>query len=302
MAPRAVHSVFELSDKINFLKDWAVRNGPSGLGSLRRIANTAGVGKETLQSSMRTGRLSAVNEEKLATSFGFSAEWIEWRDRNPHGDRRQDSARAFSEKYQAQRSRGMRLAIKAGLTKARVDRRFANFAFDSAAGPESATENELTLGLSLDFDDRGFQVTPDLRVGLNQVDVELSHNREGASLEAVHLDGVNGNFWGEARGTGKEHIYWVIKMVIGGDPCLAGSRRRNNARDCMCRGFMVGDELRARMTANAHDCFVLTTGKPIAETLAKKRLIDHLAKLEALNGATEAVLGEQTLTIVGATL
>jgi hypothetical protein len=84
----------------------------------------------------------------------------------------------------------------------------------------------------------------------------------------------------------------------GDDLGLAGTRRRNDGKDCLCRNFVAGDELRAVMTARVSDCFVSVSGQPFDDASeAKRRFIDHLAKLSALGGA-EAILGEQAVKVV----
>jgi hypothetical protein len=154
------------------------------------------------------------------------------------------------------------------------------------------------MTLSLSFDRRGWPVFHDLTVRLKEVDVQLKHERGLESIEAFDLDcsdEAEGNFRGRVDGLSP---HWIISVDKGDDLGLAGTRHRNDGKDCLCHNFVVGDELRAVMTARASDCFVSVSGQPFGDASeAKKRFIDHLAKLSALGGA-EAILGEQVVKVL----
>ena len=128
--------------------------------------------------------------------------------------------------------------------------------------------------------------------------MQLKHRRTPESIEAAALacrDEVEGNFCGKVDGLSP---YWIISVVKGDDLGLAGTRRRNDGQDCLCRGFELGDEIIAVMTARVSDCFVPVSAEPFDDASeAKKRFIDHLRKLDALGGA-EVTLGEQILKVV----
>jgi hypothetical protein len=201
----------------------------------------------------------------------------------------------------AKSSSGSCLVIEAGRTKTKVDRRFAEFAFTMAGSFEpSANADGIPMVLSLSFDRRGWPIFHDLTVRLKEVDVQLKHEHERApeSIEAFALacrDHAEGNFAATVDGLSP---FWIVGRAGGDDVGLAGTLRRNDGKDCICRGFKAGDEITALMTARVSDCFVLTSGQPFDETsTAKQRFIDQLCKLDALGGA-EATLGVQILKVV----
>lgn len=297
-----VQPVFELGRKLRGLMDWAASTGHEAC-SVHGIARASGIARGTLNSNIEREQMAPDNQEALATACGFRADWPEWRDpaavRTTPADQRRDSATAFLDRFFAHLAAGRRLTIEAGITKSFVDRRFAEFAFALPGSFEPAADaGGIPLVLSLSFDRRGWPAFPDLTVGLKEVDVQLFHARKPEAIEAVELacrGEAEGNFHGAVEG---HSPYWIISVVAGDDACLAGRRRRNDGRDCECRGFRPGDEIRARMTARVSDCFVRLSGQPFDDASeAKKRFIDHLIKLEALGGA-EATLGEQVLQVV----
>jgi hypothetical protein len=148
-------------------------------------------------------------------------------------------------------------------------------------------------------------VFPDLTVALREVDLQLFCTRDGAEFEILALTcngEAEGNFHGDVKGTGKGtgkgNAYWTIGVADPACNFIAGTRRRNDGQDCICKGFHDGDEIRALMTARKIQRFGTVAGKSL-ETCSpiKKRFIEHLTKLAVLNGA-EATLAEQVLTVV----
>jgi hypothetical protein len=163
----------------------------------------------------------------------------------------------------------------------------------------SSAANEIPLVLSLSFDPRGWPVflDLDLTVWLTEVDLQLIHKRDGASIETFAFDcrdKTEGNFCGEVLGVSR---WWRINLADDSKK-LAGTRRRNDGKDCVCKGFHADDKIEAIMTARVSDCFVTVDGTPLDDdSEAKKRFKEHLLKLAALRGA-EATLAEQILTVV----
>jgi hypothetical protein len=155
--------------------------------------------------------------------------------------------------------------------------------------------------VSLSFDSRGWPVFPDLTVALKEVDLQLFGTRDGAEFEVFSLtcnSPSEGNFCSDVMGTGKGHAYWTMKVGDVSSKFIAGTRRRNDGRDCICRGFCVGDEIRALMSARKIECFGTVAGKSIENsTPIRKRFIEDLIKLSVFNGA-EATLAEQVLMVV----
>jgi hypothetical protein len=164
------------------------------------------------------------------------------------------------------------------------------------ASDTSASAGGIPMCLSLHFHPRGWPVDHDLTVGVREVDVQLidARARGGIEISAFECSEGEGNFTGKTDG---DPPYWTVG-VKGDEPGLAGTRRRNDGRDCICRGFEAGDEIVARMTARLNDCFVQPSGRFfIEESPETQRFLDHLRKLEALGGA-EAILDQQVLEVV----
>jgi hypothetical protein len=303
-----VQDIFELRSKIVGLLNWAKEAGKSGLDSLHALDDRAKADEKakvapysTLQSVMKTGRISVRNQKALANSYGFSIDWREWRDpratRTTVPERRGDSARVFLARFHAHKASGSRPTIDAGPTRIKVDRRFAEFAFGVSGSFEPSTKiSSIPLILSLSFDRRGWPVFHDLTVRLIEVDVQLKHKRAPDSIEALPLtcrDEAEGNFIGTVDGLSP---YWIIR--VKDDVGLAGTRRRNNGQDCICHNFQIGDELVAVMTARVSNCFASTSGLPFDNLSEdKNRFVEHLCKLDALGGA-EVTLGEQILKVI----
>jgi hypothetical protein len=303
-----VQPIFELSKKLRGLMDWAIQSNAGALTSVHAVARTTGINRSTLNSNLANEQLSRANQEALAKAFGYHLDWVEWRDTNaarstPAGQRR-DGADDFLNRFSSHKSSGVRLTIEPGLTKVHVDRRFAEFGFVLSGSFEpSAGTNSVPLALSLSFDRRGWPVFRDLTVGLKEVDLQLFHDRPPVAIEFFPLgvrDDAEGNFQGIVAG---HSPYWIINIVDnaitrGDQAILAGTRRRNDGKDCICHGFQVGDEIRALMTARVSDCFVRVSGQAFDEaSQSKMKFIEHLSKLAALNGA-EAVLAEQIMAVV----
>lgn len=303
-----VQPIFELSKKFRGLMDWAIQWSNHAANSERSISESSGVKRSTLKTNINTGKMSLPNQEAIAKVFGFAVGWPEWRDpdvtRTTAADQRRDTAKAFLERFLTHKSKPARSTIEVGLTNKHVDRRFADFSFAVPGSFEPSSQAEgIPLVLSLSFDRRGWPIllagtTDVLTVGLKGVDLQLFHTGKSARIDAsdiiCHSD-VEGNFRGKVEGLSP---WWVIGTVIGDASWLMGRRLRNDGQDCVARGFHVGDQIRAVMTARVNDCFVRVAGEPFEGTSeAKVRFIEHLSKLSVLNG-TEAVLGEQLLTVV----
>lgn len=298
-----VQPIFELRSKIVGLMKWAQAAGRTRLSTLRGLDEQAHVIRySTLQSSMERESISFRNQKALAKAFGFSVNWREWRDPDtgvrPTGSERTDSAKAFLKRFEAQKLSGARLTIEAGTIRTNIDRRFADFSLGLPGSFESAENKGVPLLLALSFDRRGWPVFPDLTVGLKQVDLQLSYERSGASIDTVAITcdrSGEGNFEASAEGLSP---WWIISVANGGSDCLSGRRRRNDGEDCICNGFRAGDQIRALMTARVSDCFVKVSGQPFEDSSEPKiQFIEHLLKLAALKGA-EAILGEQVLTVI----
>jgi len=252
--------------------------------------------------------MSLTNQEALANAYGFRVDWPEWHDhaaiRTTPADGRRDAAVAFLERFLASKSRGACLTIEASSTEKYVDRRFANFSFNVSGSFEPSPQcNKIPLVLSLSFDRRGWPILLDrsmevLTVGLKQVDLQLYQNSKSAKIVPSDLECHSDNernFRGSLEGLS---TWWVIAVAASDAQWLMGKRLRNDGADCVCEGFRAGDKIRAVMTARVSDCFVKVTGEPFdGASKAKILFIEHLHKLAVLDG-TEAVLGEQTLTVV----
>jgi hypothetical protein len=304
-----VQHIFELSIKIRGLQDWAkaqpIRRAPN---SERAIGDLAGIARSTLKTNIDKEQMSFANQEALAKTFGFKVTWPEWRDpdaiRTTDAKQRRDTAKAFLDRFLMHKSQPSRLTIEAGLTQKYIDRRFADFSFAVSGSFEPSPNTDMIpLVLSLSFDRRGWPVPFEgkhdaLTVGLKEADLQIFHNRESAKVEARAIgchSNAEGNFEGKVEGLAP---WWIINVVTGDEPWLMGKRLRNDGEDCICRGLRIGDTIRAEMTARVNDCFVRVAGEPFEDIgEAKKRFIEHLAKLTVLNGA-EVLLAEQTLTVV----
>jgi hypothetical protein len=308
---RKIEQILELGRKVRILQDWAATAGEDILNSEHAIARSAGIKRSTLKSNIRDGQMSSANQEKLGKVFGFRANWPEWRDpeaiRTIAAGRRRDTAEAFRDRFLASKSKVTCLTIEAGVTEKYLDRRFADFSFAVAGSFDPlAASDQIPLVLSLSFDRRGWPVLLQgtnevLTVGLKQADLQLFPDREsakGAQLTVSEISchsGAEGNFRGNVEGLAP---WWVISVTAGDGLWLMGRRLRNDGQDCVCQGFRAGDKIRAILTARANDCFVKVEGEPFeGVSEAKIRFIEHLHKLAVLKG-TEAVLGEQTLTVI----
>jgi hypothetical protein len=292
MARDDVQTINGLRSKIDGLIGWAREVGRPKLTTIRGLAQECGIEYSTLYSSLGSNRISSVNQGLIAKAFGFQLEWPEWR----------EEAEVFLTKFRSVRLSGERLTVEARLTKTHLDRRMADFAFAVAGSIDEGSESkEICLVAFLSFDNRGWPVFPDLTVALKEVDIQLFGVRDGAEFEVFPLvcnGEPEGNFCSDVMGTGKGHAYWTIKVADPTNKFISGVRRRNSGRDCVCKGFVVGDEIKALMSARKIECFGTVAGKSIENsTNIKKRFIEHLVKLSVLNGA-EATLAEQTLTVV----
>jgi hypothetical protein len=303
---QAIQQVFELKKKLRELQDWAKQADRRELLSERAIANTIGLNRSTLKSNIQNERMSLANQEALADSFGFNVAWPEWHDfeaaRVRPSDRRRDTAAAFLERFLASKSRTVCPTIESGLTEKYLDRRFADFSLSVAGSfvPHSQADG-IPLVLKLSFDRRGWPILLDgevLTVGLKQADIQLFHSRKNAAIEVFDIECLSeaeGNFRGKVEGLSP---WWIVSVNGTNDLWLMGRRLRNDGKDCVFRGFHIGDKVKVQMTARVNDCFVRVPSEAIeGMSTAKTRFIEHLHKLAALNG-TEAVLGEQILTVV----
>jgi hypothetical protein len=305
-----VQDVFQLDLKINGLVAWAKGNGDSKLYSLRALEKSEVIAYSTLQSAMKAQRMSVGDQKALAAAFGFDIEWREWRDPDPKRaaalHQRCDKAEAFLEKFYARPRSGVFLTVDAGSTTTRVDYRVADYSFAVAGSFDPSVRTaEIPLVLSLSFDERGWSLVYDatiLTVGLKSVDLELFPMRDRAPIgdvsvklsELTHTV-AEGNFRGIVRGL-HERPWWIISNPNG--ECISGVRRRNDGRDCTCKGFRSGDEIQTRMTTRVSDCVVSVSGQAFeSASEAQKKFIEHLAALEVLKGA-EVILAEQTLKLV----
>jgi hypothetical protein len=305
-----VQDIFQLDLKINGLMEWAKAGGKSELGSLRALERANVIPYSTLNSAMKSQRMSVGAQRKLATVFGFQIDWPEWRDpdaiRTTAANRRRDGVQAFLDRFIAPPASDKCLTIEAASTVPRVDYRVADYSFSVAGSFEpSPLTAGIPLVLSLSFDERGWSLVYNLTVRLTGVDLQLSPLRNGALIRdagvsiklselTCHID-AEGNFRGVVRGV-QERLWWIISNPDGG--CISGMRRRNDGQDCICEGFRAGDEIRTKMSARVSDCFVSVSGQPFDDASeAKKKFIEHLSALEVLNGA-EATLGEQILKVV----
>lgn len=303
-----IQPIFELDEKLRGMQSWAAQKNRSDLNSERAIAKSMGVKRSTLKSNIERHKMSVANQEALAGAFGFSVTWPEWNDpdaiRTTPSDRRRDTATAFLRRFSAIKSKAAFLTIEAGVTEKYLDRRFADFFLAASGSFEPKLPSEgIPLVLSLSFDRRGWPVLLEgtqevLTVGLKQVDLQLFHSRESAKIIASEISCLNeeeGNFKGNVEGLAP---WWIITTAAKDALWLIGRRLRNDGNDCVCQGFQVGDKIRVAMTARVNDCFVKMPGEPFEDNSeAKIRFIEHLHKLAVLKG-TEAVLGEQTLTVV----
>jgi hypothetical protein len=302
-----VQFVFQLHEKIQGLIRWAIENGFE-LNSMRAIERAIGLKRATLASNMRDYRMSAANQLRLAEAYGFDVGWPEWRD--PRARKRdarslhRDSAEAFITRFVAEKATAGSLTIEAEPTCKHIDIRFANFSFavPGSHKPEQSTV-AIPLTVELSFDRRGWSVLLEegrgiLTIGLKQADLQLFHERAGAKIEIFPLaqsNGTDANFRGDVEGL---HPWWVINRAEGDPPWLAGKRVSNGSRNCMCHGFRAGDKIQARMTARVRDCFADLAGELFdGQSPTKILLIKHFAKLRVLQDA-EALLCEQTLTVV----
>jgi hypothetical protein len=292
MADEEVQTIVDLRSKVQGLMKWAKEAGVTKLSTLRALERTCGIKYSTLNSSLNAERISIGNQMKLATAFEFQIDWPEWR----------MAAGLFLERFRTHKLASRPLTIEARLTRTHLDRRTADFAFGVAGSFDGCSENNgIPLVLSLSFDNRGWPVFPDLTVALKEVDLQLSCTRDGAELEVFALTcncESEGNFHSEVMGTGQGYAYWTIRVADPACEFIAGTRRKNDGRDCICKGFRDGDEIRALMTARKIQCFGTVAGKSVENSgPIKKRFVEHLTKLDVLNG-TEAKLAEQILTVV----
>jgi hypothetical protein len=302
-----VQSIFELESRITGLLSWAREVGKSELDSLRALDRAKLAPYSTLQSAMKSGRISVRDQRALADAYGFRLDWAEWRDRRATrltpSDQRVDSAKSFLEKFVAHKSSGTCLAIEADLTDGHIDRRFADFSFAVSGSFEPSRGGEgIPLVLSLSFDGRPWPVSLDCTIGLMGVDLQLIHEHKGASIDIFPItcdSDAEGNF--DARVGSPIHPYWIIKVAHGDDACVSGWRRRNDGQDCVCRRFSAGTTIEARMTARVRDDFdVRLEGKQwegISDT--KARLAEHLITRGFLKPDDwEVTLGVQILKVI----
>jgi len=299
--------IHELRQKISGLITYAKEVGWHDLVSLRAMQRANIINYSTLQSNMRDGGMSIGNQNRLARAFGFDIKWPQWRIASAaptrSGSNRTDTATAFLHRFREHKRQGSRLTMDAGMTGKYIDRRFADFRL-AVAGPydPSSAGSEIPLVLSVSFDPRGWPVFLDLTVCLAEVDLQLIPNCDGestetsGSIETIAFecrDQNEGNFRGEVHGVSQ---WWRIRTADS-SKTLAGTRRRNDGRDCICKQFRCGDEIKAIMTARVSDCFVTVDGIPLDTGEPKERFKEHLMKLAALRQA-EATLAEQILTVV----
>jgi hypothetical protein len=299
-----VQLVYQLREKILKLIEWAKNNG-SELNSMRAIERATGIDRTTLISNMESYRMSQANQKLLAKAYGFEVEWPEWRDPNEtKRSGRRDTADAFFARFIAEKASSGPLTIETGPTLKHIDTRFANFRFTVPASfqPEKATD-AVPMSVALSFDRRGWSVLLEegrsiLNIGLKQADLQLFHDRTSAKIEVCplsHGNGMEGNFRGDVEGLS---AWWVINVAAGDPLWLAGKRESSDSQDCLCHGFRVGDRIQAVMTARVSDCFVSVKGDLLEDLCEEKVLfIKQLVKLSVLKDA-EAVLCEQTLTVV----
>lgn len=125
--------VFQLRQKIAALTDWAKQNHKCDLQSVRAIARSTGIDRDTLVSNIRVEKMAVPNQEALAKAYGFKISWREWHDRNATrttpADQRRDTAEAFRQRLFALAPVGERLTIKSGVAVKYIDHRFTSFAF-----------------------------------------------------------------------------------------------------------------------------------------------------------------------------
>jgi hypothetical protein len=302
-----VQVVFELSGKLQHLFEWA-NNNDLPLISTRAIERAIGINHVTLHSNMNKCKMSQANQMALADAFGFDVAWPEWRDANatrltPRSQRR-DTVEAFMARFVAEKSSNdASLTIAANTTCNHIDRRFADFAFGAVAvRRQEDCPRSIAMAVKLSFDRRGWQVLFEdaqgvFTIWLRQADLQVFHERESAKIDVFPLaqsNGMQGNFRGNVEGVSP---WWVLELATD-DPWLAGKRLPSDGPDCVCHGFHAGDSIRAVLTARVSDCLVGMEGE-LFEGLSptKSLLIKHLAKLCVLKNA-EAVLCEQTLTVV----
>ena len=300
-----VQPIFELTQKLRGLIDLAIQADNGVPTSERAVAKAAGIPWGTFKSNLVDRKMSPERQEALAKLFGFRTDWPEWRDRNANahaaGGARRDGAAAFLERFFAHKSAGGRMTIDAGMTRIHIDPRFANFslALPGSFVP-SSTQAGIPLVLSLSFDPKGWPALVELTVWLSEVDLQLKHERAGTSIAASAFacrDASEGNFSAQVEGVAQ---FWRINPSDDGRK-LSGTRRRNDGQDCVCVGFRDGDRIIAVMTARISDCFVTIEGAPLNDASEqKKQFMEHLSKLSALGGNAEAMLAEQTLTVVEA--
>ena len=261
-----VQPVFQLRMKMHALQAWARNAGRNQICSMSGIAGAMGVAKTTLQSNIDNEKMSIVNQEKLARLFGFETAWKEWRDVKAFrgaGDKdRLDNSMAFEQRFLKYKSQSIPLTILSDLTREHLDRRFADFSFSVPGSfiPTEATSG-IPLVLSLSFDRRGWPVQlgdsgETFVVGLKEVDLELTHNRDGARINTESFtcrsDG-EGNFTAQTEGIGP---WWIISLTDGDAQWLCGRRLPNDGADCVCKGFRLGDYITARMKARVDNCVV----------------------------------------------
>ena len=309
--------LFELRLKINGLMDWARESGIRDLSSLHAISRSIDMRHSTLRDCISMDRMSVAQQKALAAAFGFDIAWLQWRDaratKHTVSGQRTDSAKAFIERFIAHSKSNPRLSksnprltIAAGLTNT-MDRRLAEFSFGLADSFDPAARpNPIPLVLSLSFDPRGWPVFFDpklnLTIRLTNCDVQLFHERPSAAIEASDIacdHEAEGNFHGRVGLS----AWWSIgttDRAVG----LAGRRRRNEGEDCLLRGFMAGDQIRALMTARVSDFLINVGGEEFTNpnfNIIRERLIAHMLKLGSLNSdTTEVILGEQLLKVIEA--
>ena len=93
--------------------------------------------------------------------------------------------------------------------------------------------------------------------------------------------------------------WWRISVADEDTKKLAGTRRRNDSVDCVCKGFRHGDQITATMAATVGDCFVMIDGTPLEDkSEARNRVTEHVLKLAALKGRAEATLAKQVMTVL----
>jgi hypothetical protein len=301
---RGVQFVHQLKEKITRLIKWAKNNGFE-LNSMRAVERATQIDRTTLYANMESYRISRANQMRLAKGFGFDLEWPEWRDpSDTKRSGRRDTADAFIARFIEEKSNSGPLTIKPGRVRKRIDPRFANFRCVVPASYAPGTMSAaIPLCLLLSFDRRGWSVVLDegrsiLTVGVKQVDLQLIHDCEDADIEVFALAPVNGgenNFVGDVEGLSP---WWVIKVAGGDLPYLAGKRALSDRRDCLCHGFQAGDRIEAVMTVRVTDCSVDVEGDLLDGVHEMKvALIKQLTKLSVIRDA-EAVLCQQTLTVV----